>query len=337
MNNTYDKQKMAAQLEWIATIRGIAALLVFLSHLPLNMPYKTRFVIGRIGVTAFFLISGYLAVGSRRNSNWKRYLLNRFFRIYPVYWILLLLMCLVMEKSKLTTWRIVANVTCFQEFLGQENILGASWMLPIQIVFFVILAIAGIEVFDSKSDGDTNGDKKCICTITLFSLLAIVVGSLRFLTGKPFPTAFFLLINVAFLGVFHKTRKESEISNKGWMIALGIFEATLIIAVIISYQDMFIHYVGAYNLGMLLMFLAEKADINIKFFKWLGSIGFTFFLGADIPYVLIKRFVDLSSTVGLRIVGSIVKFLLALLFAYIVTRYIEKPLQKKVRPIINRL
>ena len=321
------------QLEWIATIRGIAALLVFISHLPLNMSYELRFVIGRIGVTAFFVISGYLAVKSRRKMSCKRYMFNRFVRIYPIYWLLLILMCIVMDKSSLSITRILANLTCFQEFLGQDNIIGASWMLPIQIVFFLLVALLGID----RLIGAEANSKRNIVTVSICGILSIGLGILRFSTGKPFPTAFFLLINVAIIAACYYELVEGKITRKRFISLVVIFEVTLVIAVLLSYKDMFFHYIGAYNVGLLLTYFACKKSINWTMFKNLGSIGFAFFLGAGIPYTLVSRFVNFDSSVGLRILGSCLKGILAIAFAYIITRYVEQPLQQKAKIIERRL
>ena len=133
--------------DWIASLRGVAALFVFVSHLPINMTYEMRLVIGRIGVTAFFLMSGFLAVLSRRKKSGRQYVFNRLMRIYPIYWLFILLMCLITGKQNASLTRILANLTCFQEFLGHPNIIGASWMFPMQVVFFLLIGIMGVDFY----------------------------------------------------------------------------------------------------------------------------------------------------------------------------------------------
>lgn len=76
---------------WISSLRGIGAFFVFFSHLPITFPSDLGFVIGRIGVVIFLMMSGYLAVGSRFKYTKKEYLFNRFVRMYPVYWVLLII------------------------------------------------------------------------------------------------------------------------------------------------------------------------------------------------------------------------------------------------------
>lgn len=74
---------------WISSLRGIAILLVFFSHLYSVSGATFKFVIGRIGVVIFFLLSGYLALSSRKKRTANQYIFNRLIRIYPIYWLIL--------------------------------------------------------------------------------------------------------------------------------------------------------------------------------------------------------------------------------------------------------
>ncbi|MCC8195510.1 MAG: acyltransferase family protein [Ruminococcus sp.] len=311
----------------------MAALLVFISHLPHYWwSYNVGFIIGRIGVVIFFLMSGYLTVSAREKRNRKQYLVNRLVRIYPMYWILLILMCLVMDKSELSIARILANFTTFQEFLGFDNILGASWMLPIQIAFFVGVCIFGIRFIT----GERNNAQRHIILIFIM-ILAVVVGALRYSTGMPFPTAFFLLIAVAILGVNYTDYEKGIITLTGMILLVVEFEVGLAVAVALSYTDMIFEYLFAYNVGLLLFFVAERFSIHNEFFIKLGEIGFAFFLGAGIPYELLTKFITFDTSLAMQIVGCIIKFVLAYMFAYVLTKYLEKPILSQAKKLENRL
>ena len=61
-------------LAWLSTLRGFAALLVFVSHMTIiQAPKDTLFILGRLGVVCFFLMTGYLTITSREKRNWKQY------------------------------------------------------------------------------------------------------------------------------------------------------------------------------------------------------------------------------------------------------------------------
>ena len=160
------------QIQWISSLRGILVFLVFFSHLTVLPLHKDLlFIIGRIGVAGFFLISGCLAVTSLERRNVKQFLFNRFMRLYPVYWLLLLMIFFLTEghDAKELFW----NMTLFEEFVGYEAMIGASWMLPIMIVFFVLLTVM------KRKKSKINWFYYATCAGSL------AIGSLRYWTGKP--------------------------------------------------------------------------------------------------------------------------------------------------------
>lgn len=69
----------------------------------------------------------------------------------------------------------------------------------------------------------------------------------------------------------------------------------------------------------------ERYNIGIKAFDKLGELGFTFFLGADIPMLLL-RLCSTGLTYGNCYIYSSIKFILAVALSYVITRWCEKPL-----------
>lgn len=175
----------------IATLRGIAVLMVFFSHLNLNLSKELLFISGRIGVVLFFLISGLLAYSSRYKKSLKQYIFNRFCRMYPVYWLLLILACITFEKQ-FSIMQVLTNFTLFQEFLGHKSILGASWMMPIQIIFFIFIGIYGVKSLFAQVNIKSLSLANIEVIMVITSLLTILCGALRYFTNKPWPTAIFL-------------------------------------------------------------------------------------------------------------------------------------------------
>ena len=57
MNNLTNVRK--GVIQWISSLRGLLVFLVFFSHLTILPIHKDlMFIIGRVGVAGFFLISG---------------------------------------------------------------------------------------------------------------------------------------------------------------------------------------------------------------------------------------------------------------------------------------
>lgn len=297
------------QIEWISSLGGLLVFLVFFSHLTiLPIPKDLLFIIGRVGVAGFFLISGYLAVNSLKRRNNRQFLFNRFMRIYPIYWILLIMVFLLSEKYDFKEW--FWNMTLFEEFVGYDAMIGSSWMLPIMIIFFISLLLI------NKIGGVTS-----LFYISCIGSLLIAV--VRYLTEKPFPTALCLLICVGLIGFMQKDSKG--IFDKSFIIKLIVFEVILVSASALSYGEKVYWYFIAYNLGFAVYFLFQNYNISIRVFEKLGELGFTFFLGANIPMNLLKIFVPDLYDWNCYLL-AVTQFLLAIVFSYLITRYCEKPL-----------
>lgn len=297
-------------IRWISSLRGLLVFLVFFSHLtvlPINK--DLLFIIGRIGVAGFFLISGYLAVISLERRNVKQYLLNRFLRIYPIYWILLLMTFFLNDNH--TIKELLWNFTLFEEFVGYEAMIGSAWMLPIMVIFFILLLL--VKYHQDKTN----------LLFYILCLGSLLIGLLRYITAKPFPTALCLLMCVGFIGYMQK--KCRNIADKPLLKNIAVFEVTLAIASALSYAEKVYWYLIAYNLGFALYFVFQKFDLRCKPFEKLGEQGFTFFLGAVIPICFISKFyIDIYNWNCYII--SITQFILAFIFSYVITRWCEKPL-----------
>ena len=167
--------------------------------------------------------------------------------MYPVYWALLIIGYPILALTGVSFVGFLLNFTLFEEFLGVDTVLGASWMMPIQVCFFVIAAVLGVKCFSKK--GSTS-------MIILMCMVAIISGVLWNITGKPFPTAFPLLIMVAFLSVSYYQYSRGIVELKTIILQLLIFEVGLVIGVHLSY-DNWLSYLIAYNIGGVMFILAS--------------------------------------------------------------------------------
>lgn len=141
--------------------------------------------------------------------------------MYIVYWLFLLIIYLIRD---IPFKYILVNMTFFQDFVGCKYSLG-SWMIPMQIVFFIIAGFAGLDAFFAYKH-------RPVKIMSALMILAILTGFVRYKTGKPFPTAFFLLLGAAFLGMYYYDfLHRKNITGKDLAAVLAIFEAGLCVAV----------------------------------------------------------------------------------------------------------
>lgn len=143
----------------IQAMRGIAALAVTFFHIAgtqrkegfdtwIFFPFINW---GSWGVDLFFIISGYvMAVSLSQNSQSStQFFLKRFIRIYPLYFSLTILFCLISIISpklfstfSLESDWLIASLTMTSGLLGfGEPILGQGWTLEFEALFYILIAV----------------------------------------------------------------------------------------------------------------------------------------------------------------------------------------------------
>ncbi|HDR8972177.1 TPA: acyltransferase [Burkholderia vietnamiensis] len=143
------------RFQHIDAMRAIAVILVIWTH------YAERFVelagsqqaldalqrsvnFGRIGVVIFFAISGMLIPTSLHGDlgpGTKRFVIRRFFRLYPAYWLALpagYFVHWVLFDKTMDPHGMLANVTMIPAAFGASLILPHGWTLETELYFYVV-------------------------------------------------------------------------------------------------------------------------------------------------------------------------------------------------------
>ena len=144
------------RLDYVDCMRAIAALMVLILHsgeLAVHTFRSTAFDswvltpaftfdLGRAGVILFFALSGFVIPASLSNSSDKiRFPIRRFFRLYPAYWLSILVSLIVgfwLDGTERSTSQIIANLSMLQTFMGYEDLEGLYWTLAVELVFYVV-------------------------------------------------------------------------------------------------------------------------------------------------------------------------------------------------------
>lgn len=138
------------RLAEIDVLRGLAALAVVVFHYSTYCQryfqyFPFSFEVGRYGVQLFFVISGFFIYSTlERCANAKEFLLLRFSRLYPAYWITLLVVLIAekIQSSKVIWWSGYAvNATMLQSFVGFPNIDEVYWTLGVEMSFYLMMAL----------------------------------------------------------------------------------------------------------------------------------------------------------------------------------------------------
>jgi peptidoglycan/LPS O-acetylase OafA/YrhL len=143
------------KLNHIYIIRFIAALTVVFYHFgsqvfPFNQPLLNGFIkFGNEAVNLFFILSGFIMVvayykpeRSDTMIDRKKYWLNRFARIYPVYFLsLLLIACyyFFIDRTLFTSFylRFPLEVVLLQSWIGKSSLNFPGWSLSVEMFFYL--------------------------------------------------------------------------------------------------------------------------------------------------------------------------------------------------------
>jgi peptidoglycan/LPS O-acetylase OafA/YrhL len=149
-------QNSRGRLAFLDSLRGVAALYVVAFHLlyvPKPPPVTGSWILSRIaefggtGVFLFFLISGFslsLTMPRHDRTTWPAasYGISRFFRIVPLFYLMLaiyLVRSLLMQLGLPSPVNILVNVLMIFNFFPwkQEGIVWASWTIGVEMLFYV--------------------------------------------------------------------------------------------------------------------------------------------------------------------------------------------------------
>ncbi|MER9057107.1 acyltransferase [Mesorhizobium sp. M0213] len=148
--NDHASPRRIQQYTSVQILRGLAALMVVIFHLPaalgmldLDIPVLNS------GVDLFFIISGFVMVLSTENRrpDHRAFLMQRFTRVVPFYWIMTFLMvaALWLIAGRAVSLEQTTNSLLFIPYLDTvtgyvQPVLGVGWTLNLEILFYILFA-----------------------------------------------------------------------------------------------------------------------------------------------------------------------------------------------------
>ncbi|MFD7667861.1 acyltransferase family protein [Streptomyces sp. NPDC059788] len=293
---------------------------------------------GWLGVEVFFLISGFVICMSAWGRSLGDFVTSRVSRLYPAYWVAVLLTAAVLtvwpNVRTADNWEtVLTNLTMLQQGVGVPDVDDAYWTLFIELKFYLLFAVvvfrgvnyrrcvlfcglwtvAGVVALKANSD--------------LLSVWAIAPYSPYFIAGIAFylmhrfrPTALlWAIVAVSFLLAQHYLRgrlvmnlgAKADIAH-GWPVRLAVLAAFALMAAI--------------ALGWF-----DKLQ-----WRWLSTAG-----SLTYPLYLLHMYVGFTLIDLLRnrvpalvLLPAIVVLMLGL--SWLVHRFVERPLGKKMRVAMQK-
>ena len=159
------------RLEFLDSLRGIAALVVAVQHLgeviwPGMLAWSHHWWRpGEFGVLVFFICSGFIIPASmERRGDLVEFWIGRVFRLFPLY-LSVLIVALIAFATPLAApdpnYHPVVdsaiNLTMLQVFSSRPLVIGASWTLGYEMVFYLLLTVLFMLGWHRRSAGIATG------------------------------------------------------------------------------------------------------------------------------------------------------------------------------------
>ena len=306
--------------------RGLSILSVVLFH------YTTRydqiyghqdmcisFPYGYLGVQFFYMLSGFLIFMSLKHvDNMKIFITKRIVRLYPSYWVSIILtygfvIIFTLPGREPFFIDTLINFSMLQDWLpGIQSVDGAYWTLSRFLSFYFIVFL--INKF--------NLTPKIVLICYLWLLLICATKTATFFNiYLPYRVKLTLLLfdgSLFILGILFFLWKNDGISlDKA--LAFMLCLSTILF---VNGEAVFIS-VLFFSALFILVIYGKVKFIAVRPLIWLGSISYPLYLiHQNIGYVIIRNLYTFNINFYLIIILPVIG---SLLLAVIVTYYVEKP------------
>jgi len=147
------------RLRLLDGLRLLAALAVLVFHFTARehhawgeptdeaFPWLHQFTLyGALGVQFFFMISGFVVLMSTWGRSLPQFAASRIARLYPAYWfaVLSVIALRLATHPEVSLADAAVNLTMVQDAFGAPNVIGVSWTLFVELKFYLLLGILGL-------------------------------------------------------------------------------------------------------------------------------------------------------------------------------------------------
>jgi peptidoglycan/LPS O-acetylase OafA/YrhL len=315
-------------------LRGAAAILVLVRHyFPIADlgPVAAYIDPGTMGVVAFFCISGYVIPWSvlRSPATVRQFLLGRAFRLYPTYWVSLMLAAVAVPVA---LHEVLVNITMAQRFMGVPDVVGVYWTLQIEIIFYALVAILML----SGRIADPRASLWCLLGLCVLSI-AVAIPRAVLAIKTPVAPAFSLVVMFASF-VFYHHRQAGFLSARQMKGILWGVCLVLVGCFHLAYRQDWgfgetpMRFTVAYAVGAGLFVLFMRFNIKARVLRWLGSISYPLYL-VHVP--VRQLIVGLVPSIG-ELPSAMLGVPATLVLAALMHRLVELPLARAGKALASR-
>lgn len=334
--------KESARLDGLELLRGLAALLVAAFHLEQAGSSETGytglfslFSHGEAGVDLFFAISGFIILytaAARPGQGIRAFLAARFWRIFPPYWVALMLFLalnagaiIVFGQGELPSLRTMIVSVFLLPY--PDFALNVAWTLSVEMVFYLVFAVSFLA----------GGWRTYFIAMTLWTMLAVLLVCQNIFDPRPLS---FLLNTLVLEFLMGSIAAWLVLKKGGPFRILALVAGTLFfIAWLAEWTHHLPRALGAGIPSALVVY--GITGLTRRMPSWVRLMGETSFLLylLHIP-VFLASGKALERVFGVMTYGSTFGMLLLLFVATAVscaaTRWIERPYRLWYRNFLHR-
>ncbi len=328
--------KATDRFQTLDVFRGLAAMIVVVYHyfyryeqlyghegIPVDW---TR--LGLYGVHFFFLISGFVIYWSlQRAPSVSSFLVSRFSRIFPAYWVALILTFSLVALFGLPGREfefvtLVINFSMIQEYLNVPHIDQAYWTLTTELTFYfwiaVLLATGRLKHAE----------------YWLLPFMAIGAAHYLGFIELPLRVSKSLLIkhaNLFMAGILLYRLYTATHKWDIWPLLVVSAAMNFLIYTKVWYDPWFL---ASYYVAFALAVTGRLNKLCVRPLLWLGSISYTLYLlHQNIGYVIIREVYAMGGN-GWVAIG--VALVMVLMMAECLSRLVERPAAASLRSLKKR-
>jgi Predicted acyltransferases len=336
------------RLGFLDFVRGIAAFAVLIQHTgetlwpSINWATHQYVNIGRFGVVAFFLVSGFIIPFSlERGGSVRRFWIGRFFRLYPLYWVSLGAIVVIYQFrhdaltpnfQTHTLLHALVNFTMIQELVGIPHAIGLYYTLTVEIVFYSLCAVLFAVGLLRRSVRNAWVVLAGSCVLGTVAPLAI---------GHRAPMAGLFYVSSMFVGtvVYRYSVGHARLFDvQSLVAAIALFGLVGCYVNYVHFTDIndtdpftFWGAAIAWSFAYLFFFgaFAMRQERFPSPFLWLGRISYSLYLMHPLIVVLVVHWTRRPLAMAVVVVASLV-------LADATYRFVELPFQEVGRRLQRR-
>jgi peptidoglycan/LPS O-acetylase OafA/YrhL len=346
------------RIEQLTFTRFIAAFLIVIFHYGKKSPLFDNDYLGfiinqsNLGVSYFFVLSGFvmvIAYYNRKDINFLLYIKNRLARIYPVYFLAICIAFLGFYLTSNIKWdELILNILMVQTWVpGKSQVFNPpAWSLSVELFFYVLFPLLFNKYFKKKST------KKMIFQILFFWILSqtvyfICLNNQKILELIPESITFFkrlpiLHLNEFLIGMLGGSIFMKHFLNVKFNTDFFLITIAVILILILKFNSIINLHNGALAIiyVVFLILLSINNGVISRLFKnknlvLLGVVSYGI-------YILQAPFFSLISSYSVKKYFhindySIIFFsrlFLLIIMSVLIYIFFEMPIRKKIRNFI---